>query len=123
MRDIEWEELDLMTYQQLLHSAATTREKIESQPYLLPLYISLAEQYAALAYPDLAAGAAYKALLLLDAIRDEDDEYHERAVESLAEVLPVCASNDESHVVNEDEEENAVFRLQSYVSASLLPEM
>ena len=118
MRDVQ---LDSVSYQELLKAAAATREKLESQPYLLPLYISLAEQYAALAYPDLAAGSAYKALLLSDAIRDEEDEYHERAVESLAEVLPVCASNDESRFVNEDEEENAVFRMQSYVSTSLLP--
>ena len=112
-----------MTYQEQLRSAATTREKIESQPYLLPLYISLAEQYAALAYPDLAAGAAYKALLLSDAIRDEDDEYHKRAVGSLAELLPTCAANDESHNVREDEEGDIVIRMQSYVSASLLPQM
>lgn len=112
-----------MTYQEQLHSAAKTREKIESQPYLLPLYISLAEEYAALAYPDLAAGAAYKALLLSDAIRDEDDEYHERAVESLAEVLPDYAPKDESNVVNKDDEDEVVFRVQSYVSASLLPKV
>ena len=34
-------------------------------------------------YPDLAAGAAYKALLLADAIADESDEFHDAAVGDL----------------------------------------
>lgn len=47
------------------------------------MYILTAQRYLNLDYPDLAAGAAYKALLLSDAVRDESDEYHEQAVEAL----------------------------------------
>lgn len=36
-----------------------------------------------LQYPDLAAGAAYKALLLSDALQDEDDEYFDDVVDTL----------------------------------------
>lgn len=34
-------------------------------------------------YPDLAAGAAYKALLLADALQDDSDEYHDAATSAL----------------------------------------
>lgn len=52
-------------------------------PYSLPLYIFTAAEYLGLGYPDLAAGAAYKAMLLSDALNDEADEYHEVAEDSL----------------------------------------
>ena len=43
--------------------------------------------YLQLGYPDLAAGEAYKALLLSDAVRDTSDEFHEVAFESLRTVI------------------------------------
>lgn len=49
--------------------------------------MQLAVYYFRLQYPDLAAGSAYKALLLSDAISDESDEYHEQACEPLDEWL------------------------------------
>jgi hypothetical protein len=55
---------------------------IREHPYCLPLHLENAALYVDLGYPDLAAGAAYKALLLSDAIRDDSDEYHERAYSS-----------------------------------------
>jgi hypothetical protein len=60
----------------------------EQHPYHVLCYIQLSRDYADLGYPDLAAGSAYKALLLFDAIQDESDEYHERAVDSLSVILP-----------------------------------
>ena len=40
-------------------------------PYCIPIYVTLSATYLQLGYPDLAAGAAYKALLLCDAVQDE----------------------------------------------------
>lgn len=40
-----------------------------------------------LGYADLAAGAAYKALLLSDALDNEAEEYHEEASNSLKAVI------------------------------------
>lgn len=60
---------------------------VESDPYCIPIYVTLSATYLQLGYPDLAAGAAYKALLLCDAIRDEADEYHERAHEALGAAI------------------------------------
>jgi hypothetical protein len=45
------------------------------------------DSYRHLGYPDLAAGAAYKALLLVDAIDDESDEFHDAAVGDLDEYV------------------------------------
>jgi len=47
------------------------------------LQIEIAGVYVALGYPDLAVGAAYKALLLVDAFDDESDEYHDEVVGDL----------------------------------------
>jgi len=52
-------------------------------PYNLILYIERAIVHSHLGYPDLAAGDAYRALLLTDEVRDVSFEYHERASESL----------------------------------------
>ncbi|QIW97213.1 hypothetical protein AMS68_002731 [Peltaster fructicola] len=60
-------------------------ELIEKSPYLAPAHILLARTYVRLRYSDLAAGAAYKALLLLDAISDDSDENHESASQAFEE--------------------------------------
>lgn len=52
---------------------------IENSPYQPVLYLSRAKWYEAHNFPDLAAGDAYKALLLSDEIRDEFGEYHQEA--------------------------------------------
>ncbi|KAL2106717.1 hypothetical protein VUR80DRAFT_6320 [Thermomyces stellatus] len=54
-------------------------------PYDLLLYLERATVHLDLDYPDLAAGDAYRALLLLDDVRDDSAEYHEQAVAALAE--------------------------------------
>lgn len=60
---------------------------LEENPYCIPLYVLLGLQYLLAGYPDLASGAAYKALLLADAVRDVADEYHEQACEALRRVI------------------------------------
>ncbi|KAF7191290.1 hypothetical protein HII31_07313 [Pseudocercospora fuligena] len=56
---------------------------VVEDPYSLPLYLFIAVQYLDLGYPDLAAGSAYKALLLADALDDDSEEFHEEASSSL----------------------------------------
>ncbi|CAK4032590.1 related to MYND domain [Lecanosticta acicola] len=64
-----------------------TTIRVEDYPYCLPLYLILAVDFLGLGYPDLAAGAAYKALLLSDALDNEAEEYHDEASASLKEVI------------------------------------
>lgn len=54
-------------------------------PYSIELYSRLADAYAGAGYPDLAAGVAYKALLLIDNLDDEDAEFYGPAFLALAE--------------------------------------
>ncbi|QDS71904.1 hypothetical protein FKW77_000312 [Venturia effusa] len=49
------------------------------KPYSIEARLALARQYALLGYPDLSAGEAYMALLLIDEVRDECGEYHQEA--------------------------------------------
>lgn len=60
---------------------------LNDHPYCLPLYLVLAQKQIQLGYPDLAASAAYKAVLLSDAIQDEADEYHDDACDAVREVI------------------------------------
>jgi hypothetical protein len=55
------------------------------RPYSIETRLALARQYAALGYPDLSAGEAYMALLLIDEVRDDSGEYHEEAFEAAQE--------------------------------------
>ncbi|KAK5149327.1 hypothetical protein LTR04_007198 [Oleoguttula sp. CCFEE 6159] len=70
-----------------LRSALNRLKELEtffsSEPYSIDLYIKIAGAYVELGYPDLAAGAAYKALTLVDEVLDDSGEYHEEAFESL----------------------------------------
>lgn len=59
----------------LLQHEIATRKIIEN-PYSATSYCARASIYKTLNYPDLAAGDAYKALLLVDEISDESGEYH-----------------------------------------------
>ncbi|KAL2124113.1 hypothetical protein VTJ04DRAFT_478 [Mycothermus thermophilus] len=60
-----------------------TTTLIES-PYDLILYLERAVAHSSLGYPDLAAGDAYRALLLADEVRDEGFEYHALAKDALS---------------------------------------
>ncbi|KAF2022131.1 hypothetical protein BU24DRAFT_363183 [Aaosphaeria arxii CBS 175.79] len=52
---------------------------LADRPYSVVLRIQLAGAYKAAGYPDLAAGEAYKALLLIDEVV-QDGEFHEEAI-------------------------------------------
>jgi hypothetical protein len=47
------------------------------EPYSIIHRLKLAKAYKALGYPDLAAGDAYKALILVDELLDEGEYYDE----------------------------------------------
>ncbi|KAK8161627.1 hypothetical protein IWX90DRAFT_275439 [Phyllosticta citrichinensis] len=66
----------------LLDRLADLRNGISQSPYSVALRLQVAELYRILAYPDLAAGEAYKALLLVDEVLDESGEYHDEAWEA-----------------------------------------
>jgi hypothetical protein len=57
------------------------QEATPEQPYSILHRLKLAKAYKRLGYPDLAAGDAYKALLLIDEVLEEG-EYHEEAFEA-----------------------------------------
>jgi hypothetical protein len=57
------------------------QQRTSSAPYSIIHRLKLAQAYKALGYPDLAAGDAYKALLLIDEVVEEG-EYHEEAFEA-----------------------------------------
>jgi hypothetical protein len=57
------------------------RQRTTEQPYSIVHRLELAKAYQILGYPDLAAGDAYKALMLVDEVREEG-EYHEAAIEA-----------------------------------------
>lgn len=67
----------------LLERRQQLTDALAQSPYDLILYLERALVYSELGYPDLAAGDAYRALLLTDEVRDEDFEYHEQASEAL----------------------------------------
>lgn len=67
----------------LLEKRQQLTDALYDQPYDLILYLERATVYSDLGYPDLAAGDAYKALLLTDEVCNESFEYHEQALESL----------------------------------------
>ncbi len=76
------EEVDLRI-KSLLQERQKLTAKLLDSPYDSILYLKRAVVYTHLSYPDLAAGDAYKALLLTDEVRDEGFEYHTQALEAL----------------------------------------
>lgn len=76
------EEVDLRIESLLQERQNLTAELLDS-PYDLITYLKRAVVHSHLSYPDLAAGDAYKALLLTDEVRDESFEYHTQALEVL----------------------------------------
>ncbi|CAJ2509993.1 Uu.00g058930.m01.CDS01 [Anthostomella pinea] len=67
----------------LLQQRQSLTDQLLASPYDLIVYLKRAVVYADLGYPDLAAGDAYRALLLSDEVRDEGFEYHDQALEAL----------------------------------------
>lgn len=72
-----------MRIESLLQERQRLTQELVSNPYDLILYLERAVVHSNLSYPDLAAGDAYKALLLTDEVRDESFEYHAQALEAL----------------------------------------
>ena len=58
-------------------------ENLYQTPYDACLYLDRAKCYEELGFPDLAAGDAYKALLLTDEAQDESGEHHAQALEAI----------------------------------------
>ena len=78
-------QFDHLSYEDCLAKRASIVCSLEESPYSVHLHTRLALCYFHLQYPDLAAGSAYKALLLSDAVADGSDEYHEPALQALKE--------------------------------------
>lgn len=76
------EEADLQIAE-LLDSREKKTLELYDSPYDIILYLQRAFIYQELGYPDLAAGDAYRALLLTDEVLDESFEYHDVALEAL----------------------------------------
>lgn len=70
-------------YEILLERREQLTQALAVSPYNLILYLQRAVVYSTIGYPDLAAGDAYRALLLTDEIRNDGFEYHEQAVDAL----------------------------------------
>ncbi|KAI1826151.1 Wd tetratricopeptide repeat domain-containing protein [Xylaria intraflava] len=68
----------------LLHQRQLLTYELLANPYDIILYLNRAIVYSDLGYPDLAAGDAYRALLLTDEVRNDGFEYHQAASESLS---------------------------------------
>ncbi|KAK3333428.1 hypothetical protein B0T19DRAFT_352383 [Cercophora scortea] len=58
-------------------------DELADDCYNLILYLQRAVVHSELGYPDLAAGDAYRALLLTDEVREEGQEYHDEATAAL----------------------------------------
>ena len=67
----------------LLEMRQTLTDNLEANPYDLITYLERASLHSELGYPDLAAGDSYRALLLIDEVRNESFEYHEEALAAL----------------------------------------
>ncbi|PNP47604.1 hypothetical protein TGAMA5MH_01427 [Trichoderma gamsii] len=75
--------------EKLLERRHRLTEGLKSLPYDLILYLERAAVYADLGYPDLAAGDAYRALLLTDEVTNDGFEYHEQSLECLSKYVGV----------------------------------
>jgi hypothetical protein len=81
--DEEEREAQLESTALLLERRASITNQLRDSPYDMFTYIERAYVHSELGYPDLAAGDAYRALLLTDEVRDDSFEYHEPALEAL----------------------------------------
>lgn len=79
-------------YSTILERRNDLTDALTHSPYDLILYLERAVVYSNLGYPDLAAGDAYRALLLTDEVRNDGFEYHQEAVDSLRRYSSTPAS-------------------------------
>ncbi|OLN94030.1 hypothetical protein CCHL11_03397 [Colletotrichum chlorophyti] len=87
---------------QLLERRQQLTDALADLPYDLIRYLERAVVHSELGYPDLAAGDAYRALLLTDEVLNEGFEYHEKAVECLQSrpLDPLPLVLDHGHLLN-----------------------
>jgi len=72
---------------EMFEDVEASHTRLVDHPYSLWRRMRLTETYQGLGYPDLAAGEAYKMLLLIDEALDESGEYHEEALNSVKEFV------------------------------------
>lgn len=81
---------DKAEWRDLLSERAICSEKLHANPYSPAAYLNRASCYESLGYPDLAAGDAYRALLLTDEIEDSGEYF-----DNVREALEAAGSEDE----------------------------
>jgi hypothetical protein len=91
----------MTTRQRLTEKLITLREATSHRPYSITHRLNIAQAYKELGYPDLAAGDAYKALLLIDEVLEEG-EFHDEAQEAAKSDYLVDAF---AHMTAEEREE------------------
>jgi hypothetical protein len=96
----------------LLGERARLLALLGRRPYDLYVYLERAHVHSELGYPDLAAGDAYRALLLTDEVLTEGFEYHEVALRALERrrkweglEVPVGFKERGEEITEEEEEE------------------
>lgn len=65
------------------HERRLLTSQLSNSPYEFGCYLKRALCHELLGFPDLAAGDAYRALLLTDEVQDESGEYHEQAIAAI----------------------------------------
>lgn len=95
--------------QKLTEKVVALQGATYEQPYSILHRLRLAAAYRELGYPDLAAGDAYKALILVDELVEEG-EYHDEALEAaradlvLEKMASLLIDNKEETKISEDED-------------------
>lgn len=92
----------------VLQSVAKTQAYLQDHPYCLVSYTKISEYFRQLGFPDLAAGAGYKALLLADAIEDDSDEYYDAANSDLSDFVSTLPADHEYRCLGHEEQSTAV---------------
>lgn len=65
------------------HERRLLTSHLSDSPYECGCYLRRALCHELLGFPDLAAGDAYRALLLTDEVQDESGEYHAQAIAAI----------------------------------------
>ena len=90
---------------------------IELNPYKPEAYLLRARWYETHGLPDLAAGDAYKALLLSDEIRDASGEYHEDVMDAIQNLSVNALQDSESGCLSEETQgDNEIYGAQDFTN-------
>lgn len=93
------------TNMSLLERRLELTNELADSPYDLFVYIQRAIVHSDLGYPDLAAGDAYRALLLTDEVEEDGQEYHEQASEAFKKYVQAPGHLSDIYGVNAEERE------------------